>query len=81
MRGADTDMISYGQKTCLLQTFTGRFVKSTELLPCVKAKCISETEISKLVMTLLVGKFWATLPIFQNLRRVIFIFFATSNII
>ncbi|GBN88872.1 hypothetical protein AVEN_204777-1 [Araneus ventricosus] len=36
------------QETCLLQTFTGRFVKFTELLPCVKAKCVSGSETSKL---------------------------------
>ena len=46
----------------MLQTFTERFVKFTELQPCVKAKCVSEIEISKLSETLLAGKFWATLP-------------------
>ena len=29
---------------CLLQAIGSRFVKLTELLPCVKAKCVSETD-------------------------------------
>ena len=36
-----------------------------QVLPCVKAKCISEAGIFKLTMTLLVGKFWATLRDFH----------------
>ncbi|GBM40443.1 hypothetical protein AVEN_242065-1 [Araneus ventricosus] len=28
------------QETCLLQTFAGRVVKFTEILPCLKAKCV-----------------------------------------
>ena len=43
------------KETCLLQTFSSRFVKFKKLLPCVKARCIREKEIFKLVMTLLAG--------------------------
>ena len=50
------------QETCLLQIFTGRFVKFTELLPCVKAKHVNGSETSKLVASLSTGKFWIPPP-------------------
>ena len=68
-RGAVSDMFCVGKNPI------GRFVKFTKLLPCEKAKCINETETSKLPVTLLAGKFWVTHHTAQTLRWVTFIFF------
>ena len=40
----------------------GRFVKFTELLPCVKAKYVSESETSKLAATIFAEKLLTIFP-------------------